>query len=374
MKQKSSFPALFAACGVLVLFAGACAKKQQGPPPARSMAVQAAPAVRLDVPVLIEAFGVTEDRLSVDVAAQVSGTLMKTLIRDGAVVTNGQVLFQIDARDYETRVRQGEGLVAADRANLELSRELLERNQTLKEKQLIAQTDFDVLQTRVKATQAQLEVHEAALAEARLSASRCTITAPMDGICSRRLIDDGNLVAAGQTRLINIRSYDPISVTFSVSEDYLAILRQALARGPVRLEIQPRGETNRYPGVVTFLDNTVSTQTGTIQLRGEAPNPELKLWAGQFSEVRLFAGEVKEAVMVPEGAVQLGKMGPYLFVVTKDGTADLRPVRTGVRHAGLVQVIGGVEPGESVVVLGQLMLFPGAPVMDLSQADKRSAP
>lgn len=375
MNQKIGFAGVLAVCGAAALFTSSCSKKQQGPPPGpHAMSVKTAPAVRQAVPVVIEAFGTTEERMSVDMVPQVSGILLKTFIADGATVTNGQVLFQLDSRDYETRVRQGEGVVAADRANLELSGELVERNKALREKQLIAQADFDVLETKMKAAQAQLGVDEAALAEARLNLARCTITAPLDGICSKRFLHDGNLAAAGMTRLVNIRSYDPITVNFTVSEDYLGILRRAMPEGPVRLEIQPRGETNSYPGVMTFLDNTVSSQSGTILLRGEAPNADLKLWAGQFVAVRILAGQVPDAVMVPEGAVQLGKMGTYLFVVTKANTAELRPVRTGVRHDGLIQIIGGVEPGENVVVLGQLMLFPGAPVADMAQADNRSAP
>jgi multidrug efflux system membrane fusion protein len=358
----------------MVFVTSSCAKKPQGQPPMHAMSVQTAPALQQDVPVIIEAFGTTEDRLSVDVVPQVSGVLLKTFIKDGAVVTNGQILFQIDPRDYESRVRQGEAMVAADRANLELNDELVVRNKGLLDKQLIAQTDYDVLATKMKATRAQLEMDEAGLVQARLNLSRCSITAPLDGICSRRFLDDGNLAAAGMTRLINIRSYDPISLNFTVSEDYLGVLRQAMARGPVRLEIQPRGETNSYPGVLTFLDNTVSMQSGTILLRGEAPNADLKIWAGEFVGVRILAGQVQNAVMVPEGAVQLGKMGSYLFVVTKANTAELRPVKTGIRYGGLIQAVSGVEAGETVVVLGQLMLVPGAPVVDLSKADKRSMP
>lgn len=374
MNRKVSLVCMRVACGAMVLAAGSCLKKKSGPPPAHPMAVQAAPAVKMDVPVTIRAFGTTEPRMSVDLVPQVSGMLITTFIADGAVVTNGQPLFQLDPRDYEARVRQGEALVAADRANLELSRVTLDRNQPLLAKQLIAQENFDTIKTRLAAAQAQLQADEAALDQARLNLSRCRIAAPLAGVCSKRYLDDGNLAAAGQTRLINIRSYDPITVNFTVSEDYLAILRRALAEGPVRLDIQPRGDTNSYPGALSFLDNTVSSQTGAILLRGQAPNPELKLWAGQFVEVRLAAGLIRDAVMVPEGAVQLGKQGPYLFAVSKENTADLRPVKVGVRHENRIQILGGVEPGESVVVLGQLMLAPGAPVIDVSRADGGKTP
>ena len=367
MTQSLRFTGFFAICGALALSGAGCGKPQGGPPQRPPVSVKLAPALKMDAPVIIAAFGNTDDRLSVDIVPQVSGMLLKTFIQDGAVVTNGQPLFQIDPSDYATRVQQVEGMVAADRANLSLTRTTLERNRPLLEKKLLSQEDFDTLKTRSDAIAAQLQTDEATLEQARLNLARCLITAPLAGVCSKRMLDDGNLAAAGVTRLTNIRSYDPINVEFSVSEEHLPMLRRAMAEGPVRMELLPRGDTNRYPGTVEFLDNAVNPLTGTILLRGQAPNPNLKLWAKQFVEVTVFAGLVRDAVMVPEGAVQIGKQGAYLFAVSKDNLAAMRPVQTGVRYNNLVQIVGEVAPGEDVVVLGQLMLYPGAAVMDMSR-------
>ena len=350
----------------LSLSAG-CGKKQ-GPPPQRPPTpVRTAQAVVMDAPLLINAFGNTEDRMSLDVVPQVSGLLVKTFIQDGAVVQAGQSLFEIDPRDYEVRVKQAEGALTADRAALALSRLTLERTRPLLEKKLVSTEDFDVLQNKVDALTAQVQVEEAGLEQARLNLSRCTITAPWAGVCSKRLVDDGNLVTAGMTRLINIRSYDPIFLQFSVSEQYLQQLRAAKAEGVVQLEIRPRGDTNVYTGTLEFVDNAVNPQSGTIMLRGQAPNPDLKLWAEQFVDVRVHAGRVPGAIMVPEGAVQFGKMGTYLFVINAESKAEMRPVQTGVRYNDLIEIVHGVAGGEAVVVLGQLMLYPGAAVMDLAR-------
>jgi len=118
---------------------------------------------------------------------------------------------------------------------------------------------------------------------------------------------------------------------------------------------------------LVFLDNAVNLQTGTILLRGQVPNPDRKLWAQQFIDVRILAGIARDAVMVPESVVQFGKDGPYAFVVTKDNKAELRLVQPGVRYDNLLQIIDGVAPGEKVVVLGQLMLYPGASVAEAAQ-------
>jgi len=363
-----------AALGALVLLvASSCAKK--GAPPAMPpAAVQTTPAVGIDAPVVIDAFGTTADQASVDVVPQVSGTLVEALIADGAIVTNGQALFRIDPRDYTMRVRQAEAALAADRATLALARTTVDRNRSMLQQKLVSQEDFDTMSARADSAAAAVQADEATLDLARLSLERCTVVAPLSGICSRRDVDAGNLVAAGMTRLVNIRSYDPINVDFSVSEQDLPLIREAMRMPPVRIEVRPRGDTNSYAGVLAFMDNAVSSQTGTIALRASVPNADLKLWANQFVAVRVFARVEQGAVMVPEGAVQFGKMGTYLFAVSATNTAEMRLVKTGVRYNDLLQICSGVAVGERIVVLGQLRLFPGAPVMDLAQKAPAAPP
>lgn len=364
MNRYLRLAVMFIAPSALALMLGACSKGRQGPPQLPPTAVQTALAVKMDAPVVLNAFGNTKDQASVDVVPQVSGMLVKTFILDGAIVTNGQPLFLIDPSDYAIRARQAEGLVIADRANLELSRLTLERNRPLLAKNMISAETFDTLRTKLDAATAQLQIDEAALDQARLDLSRCMVTSSVNGVCSKRFLDNGNLAMANQTKLTNVRSYDPLFVELSVSEQYLGVLRREMAAGEVRIEIMPRGDTNSYAGALVFLDNAVDRQTGTILLRALVPNPQLKLWAWQFVEVRILAGIARDAVMVPESAVQFGKDGPYVFVVDKDNKAELRLVKPGVRHADRLQIIEGVGPGEKVVVLGQLMLYPGAAVAE----------
>lgn len=372
MKNYLYFAIVLVSGSLLALTLAACSKAMKGPPQRPPTMVQMAPAVKMDAPILISAFGSTKDQASVDVVPQVSGLLLKTFIEDGAFVTNGQSLFLIDERDYALRVRQAEALAAADRANLELSRLTLERNRPLHAKNMISAESFDTLKAKLEAAEAQLRMDEAALDQARVNLARCTVVSPLDGVCSKRFVDNGNLVIANQTRLTNVRSYDPLYVEFSVSEQYLTVLRRELATGPLPIEVAPRGDTNSYAGSLIFLDNTVNQQTGTILLRGLLPNPQLKLWSGQFVEVRLRAGTARDAVMVPESAVQFGKDGPYLFVVTEENQAALRLVKPGVRYDQQLQIFEGVAPGERVVALGQLMLFPGASVVAAPPAGERA--
>jgi RND family efflux transporter MFP subunit len=372
MNKKISFANTLLACSVLSLGIVACSK-HQAPPVRPPSTVQTLPAARMDVPIVLDTFGMTDEGASVDIVPQVSGTLTRTFITDGAVVTNGQPLFLIDPSDYVMRIQQAEGLVAANRASLELSRITLTRNEPLLQKKLISSEGYDMLTTQRDAAAAQLQMSEAALDQARLNLARCTVTAPLAGICSRRYLDNGNLASAGLTKLTNIRSYDPLFVEFSLPEQHVPLLRRAMAAGDVRIEIRPRGETNTYSGSLEFIDNAVNSQAGTILLRGRVPNADLKLWARQFVTVTVFAGQLSGAVMVPEGAVQFGKRGTHVFTVSRENLAELHPVKTGIRYNNLIQIIEGVAPQDNVVVLGQLMLYPGAPVKEAAPAGTPSA-
>jgi multidrug efflux system membrane fusion protein len=364
MKTKLHGSVIVIAATALALGLCACGKKQAAafqPPPAM---VTMAASVQQDTPVVITAYGAIQERESVDVIPQVSGILLSILVQEGAVVTNGQALFQIDPRDYQVRVEQAESMTAVDRANLDLARSTLQRNQSLLEKRLISPDTFDIIKTKVAALESQLRMDEAGLAQARLNLARCTIAAPISGVCSKRYVDAGNLVSAGMSRLINLRSYDPLRLETSVSEQYLPALRSAMAAGALAVAVTPRGDTNRYGGTLSFMDNAVNPVAGTILLRGEIPNPTLKLWANQFVDVQITVGSIPGAILVPESAVQLGKRGPYLYVVGADQKATMKPVKTGVRHNDWIQITEGVAAGETVVSLGQIKLYPGATAMD----------
>lgn len=352
----------------LLLLTSACGKKQAPPafqPP--PIMVTMKPALMADTPVIISTYGNTQDKESVDIVPQVSGQLISVLFQEGAVVSNGQPLAQIDPRDYQARVLQAEGMIAADKSSLDLARLTLERNKPLLDKKLISQEMYDTIQSKVAALEAQLAIDQAALDLARLNLARCTVVSPIDGICSKRYVDAGNLVAAGTSRLTNIRNNSPLRLECTLSEQYLPQLRTALATGPIPVEITPRGDTNSYPGTLSFIDNAVDPLTGTILLRGEVPNPSRALWARQFADIRIILSSIPKAILVPEGAVQFGKQGPYLYVANTNNISEVRPVKVGIRHNNLLQITEGVAAGESVITSGLMMMHPGATVMDVEK-------
>ncbi len=347
----------------LLLNAG-CEKKGDAPPARPPTPVHMVEATTTTVPTLLPAFGTAVANVQVNITPQVSGKILKALIKDGDTVAADQPLFEIDPSDYANAVHQGEAAVEGDRANLWIAKLNVDRNQPLVAKNLISQNAFDNYKATAEAADARLKADQASLEQAKLNLTRCTVHAPSAGVCSKVMVNPGNLAVANQTILTTLKGLDPIQAEFALSEEYLPALRREVAAGPVTVSVQPRGDDHSYAGRIVFIDNAVNTATGTILVRAEIPNPEHKLWPNQFLAVTVRAGEFKDAVVVPESAIQTGKMGPFAFVVDAKNTAELRPVQLGVRTDGHVHIKAGIKAGEKVVAQGLLMLAPGATVME----------
>jgi len=167
---------------------------------------------------------------------------------------------------------------------------------------------------------------------------------------------------------VNIKSYDPFYIDFTIPERDLPRVRKAMSKGELEVKIRVEGDdSGPYSGELSFLDNAVDDVTGTVSLRATVPNKDKALWAGQFVRIQLVLGITKNATLAPYQAVRLGQQGPYLFVVTRDNKADLRVLTTGERQDDYIVVDEGVKPGEKVVISGQLGLSPGVSVMDVTQ-------
>ena len=205
---------------------------------------------------------------------------------------------------------------------------------------------------------------QASIDLAELNLEYCYVRSPNDGRTGRRLVDPGNYVATGGATLVNIQLQDPVYVDFTISENDLAQLRENMGQGntlavdvitPARPDIVKNGE-------LSFLDNSVSTQSGTALLRATIPNKDRYLWPGQYVNVTLTLQILKGASVVPSQTVQMGGKGTYLFAVKPDNTVEQRIVTQGVRYQDMVVVSQGVKPGETVVVEGQLALGNGRKV------------
>lgn len=334
-------------------------KKQEIPP----RPVQTAIVTQKDVPVYIDSFGNFNSLNDVDIKSQVTGQITEVNFQEGDVVSKGQVLFKIDERSYKANLAKAEASVAADKVNLKLKQDTLERNRKLFEQNLISKQDFEKYQTDVAAQEAQLELDKAEVQFQKINLEYCTIVSPIDGITGKRQVDPGNIVPANTGPvLVNIKSIDPLYVDFTIIEEDLNRARASMEKAKLTVEVSVGGE--KCSGDLEFLDNAVDNQTGTVSLRAVVSNKDRKLWPGQFVRVKLILGIEKEAMLVPYSAVQLGQKGHYLFAVTNDNKADLRQVETGSRQEDDIVIKKGVQVGENVVTVGQMGLSPGVPVAE----------
>jgi multidrug efflux system membrane fusion protein len=175
-------------------------------------------------------------------------------------------------------------------------------------------------------------------------------------------VDLGNVVTANTSTLLTIERMDPIYADFTVTESDLSQVQREATRRALKVEVRLPDAPKPEVGSLTFLDNSVQSSSGTVLLRATVPNPERHLWPGQFVNVRLILSTVPKAVLVPSAAPQDSAKGPFVYVVKADSTAELRPVKLGQRQGDSVVVEQGLQPGEKVVLNGQLGVMPGAKV------------
>jgi multidrug efflux system membrane fusion protein len=347
----------------VVLSAGllltACAKKDP-PSFARPPApVTVATAVAQDVPFYLDEVGHTVAREVVSVQPQVSGTITEIHFTDGADLKKGDPLFTIDPRPFQAQLNAAEANLAQSKAALDFARIEFGRVKDLVESRAIARQDYDTRKNAVDVGEAQVAQNEAAVESAKLNLEYTAIRSPIDGRAGHRLVDTGNVVTANTTTLLTIERMDPIYADFTSTESDLSQVQQSSAKHPLRVEVRLPDDTKPAVGELTFLDNSVQSSSGTVMLRATVPNPTRHLWPGQFVNVRLVLATLPKAVLVPAAATQDSANGPFVYVLKADDTAELRPVKLGQRQGELVVVEQGVQPGERVVMNGQLGVIPG---------------
>jgi membrane fusion protein, multidrug efflux system len=367
-------PAAQAACvGALLanlLVLGGCASK-----PAKSEAIQmefrvpvrVAKAIAKSVPVQVEVIGNVEAYSNVSVRTQMAGEIERAYFTQGQDVSKGQLLFTLDRRPFQATLDQLEANLARDQAQLANARAQAERNEKLFQAGIISKDQYDTFRTTAQAQEATVRADQAAIENAKINLSYCSIYSPLDGRTGSYQVYPGNIAKVNDTVLVVINQVHPIFVTFAVPEQYLAEVKKYEARGPLAVEARiPNDPGPPSSGRLTFIDNAVDSATGTIRMRGTFTNPDNRLWPGQFVNVVMRLTVQPNATVVPTQSVQTGPVGKYLFVVEPDAKGDLkgnlRPVVVGATVGGETVIEKGVASGETVVTDGQLLLAPGSKV------------
>jgi len=315
------------------------------------------------IPVEVRVIGNVEAYSTVTVKAQIDGEVNRVYFQEGQDVKAGDLLFTIDSRPFEARLKQAEATQARDAVQTRNAQAQADRYAKLFQAGIASKDQFDQFQTNADALEAAVRADKAALDNAKLDLGYCTVRSPIDGRTGSLMVHPGNIVKGNDTSLVVINQVTPAYVDFSVPEQYLAEVKRYRARGNLRVRaIIPQDEQRPADGVLSFVNNSVDATTGTILLKGTFANPDRRLWPGQFVNVVLTLTSRPNAVVVPSQAVQTGQAGHYVFLVKPDFTVSMVPVVAGGTFGGVTVIEKGLEPGGKVVTDGQLMLFPGAKV------------
>ena len=345
------------------------------PPPERkaappTRAVSTAVVTRQNVPVYLEGLGTVQAFYTVKVTAQVNGQLTDVAFHEGEQVRRGQLLAQIDPRPYQASLDGARAALAKDDAQLAGARKDLARYTFLQPKKLASQQQVDTQKAAVGALEAQIEADRAAIESAATELSYTRITAPIDGRTGMRQMDPGNIVHSTDTGgIVVLTQLQPISAVFTLPENALGAVADAMSRGPVQVVALTQGQ-QLDRGTVKLIDNQIDPTTGTIRLKATFPNPKLKLWPGQFVNLRLLVRTDRNALTIPAAALQRGPDGMFVYIVRPDSTVAQQPVTVTGNSETVAVVTQGLEQGQQVVTSNAFRLQPGTAVRVMDSAAK----
>ena len=308
----------------------------------------------------------------VELRAQVGGTLSQILFKDGEIAHKGDLLFVIDTRPYEIKLRQATSTLQSAKARLELSNVELWRAQQLKKTSFGTAEAVDQRQAEQDAAAASVGSAAQAVLDAQLDLEFCHVTAPFTGRMSNHLVSVGNLVSGSRagssptTLLTTIVSLDPIYIDFDMSENDFITYQSELgnhASGGGQVALHLGGEKRIYRGTLDFIDNAVNRSSGTIHARATVANQDLSLVPGEFAEIELTAGMPTTALLIPSSAVVLDQSDHLVMTVASDGTVVPKQVQLGGRFGGLQIIRDGLAPTDEVIIDGLMHAQPGTRVV-----------
>lgn len=368
--RRRQYPA-FGGLAVLALALGfltSCSDDgaESKPAPAGESAavpVMVGKAVEKTVPIQVRVIGNGDAYTTVNVKAQVDGLLQRAYFREGDDVREGQLLFTVEPQPFQAALDQAQANLARDQAQLQNARDQFDRNSALFNQGIISKDQYETFRTNVAALEGTVRADQAMVENAKIQLGYCTIRSPISGRTGSLSIQVGNLVKNNDAALLTINQISPIYVDFAVPEQYLDEIKQRAAAHSLRVDaIVAQDSQHPEQGVLSFINNTVDSSTGTVLVKGTFQNTARRLWPGEFVTVVLTLGSLPNAVVVPTPAVQTSLNGKYVFVVKSDKTVELRAVTPGFVSGGDTVIDKGVAAGETVVTDGQLRLVPGAKV------------
>jgi multidrug efflux system membrane fusion protein len=353
-----------AAIGLVLLGRSGHGTPNTGPAAqAAAMSVPVASVVRQTVPVYLDYIGTTEAIRTVTLQAQVTGYLASRGSPDGADVKQGDLLYQIDPRDYQAGLSQVKAQAQHDAAAYDYSRASQHRNSVLSKDGWVATDTLDQTTSNFHQSEATLAADAAAIQTAEIKLGYTEIRAPFAGRLGKSLVHEGALINAAGTQFNTLVELDPIYVTFNPSQTELAAIVKSRSKGLVAADVQTSDEAQeRYSGMLSFLDNVVDRSTGTITARATISNPDHTLLPGEFVHVRVHIADQPDALLVPQVALGSSQLGRFVYVIGKDGKAEQRIVSSGASYGSLVVIDKGVREGDRIIVGNLQKIAVGVPV------------
>jgi len=356
------------------LAAAGCARAPAQAPPLLPSRVTVSYPLEQNVTDFVEFTGQTAAVKSVEVRARVWGYLESVHFTEGAMVKEGDLLFQIDPRPYKALVDQANGKIAQDQAQLKHNAATYRRYEKLRKQGAATDEDIDRSLADRDGIQATLQADTADLEAKQLDLNYTTIRSPITGRVSRYEVTEGNVVQSGQnggTLLTTIVSIDPMYVYFDIDERTLLQVRRLVQRQKIK-NVQESAfpmvvglaDEDNFPhaGIVNFLDNKVDPGTGTLRVRGVFPNHEGLLSPGLFVRCHLPLGDPHRCILVAEQALSSDQGQKFVYIVNEANEVSYRPVQAGRLYDGLRVIEGGLSKGEKVIVTGLQRVRPGVKV------------
>jgi membrane fusion protein, multidrug efflux system len=368
---------------VLIALAAGLDHSVGAPPQAPTPAVTVAEATLGPITPSASYVGRVQAVNTVNLVARVSGFLQQLHFREGQRVKTGDLLFTIEQDTYQAAVDQSQANVDRAKATERNADLQLQRSQQLARTNTVPQSTVDQDLANQQSARADVEAAQAALRQAQINLGYTEIRAPIDGRIGMALITIGNFVSPTSGTLATIVSQDPMYVLFPVSAQVVLDYKQRMARNKrsssdVVVHIRlPNGQDYPHAGLVNFLDIQVNQGTDTVIVRAEFPNPEGWLIAGQIVDVTVEAGEPKQALLIPQAALQLDQSGSYVLVVGSDNKVEQQRVKLGAVEGSHIVVEQGLKQGERVIVQGIQKVRPGmvvAPAQEVPAAEATTTP
>jgi len=328
-----------------------------GPP---SIPVSVAKVEKADFPLFLTGLGTVQGFNTVQVRTRVDGHIDKVAFTEGQLVKPGDLLVEIDPRPYQATLDQAVAKKAQDEANLANTN--LDLQRYIKLGQFATRQQTDTQRSMVAQLTAQIAADQAAIDNARTQLDYTQVKTPIGGVAGLRQVDIGNIVnASGSTPVVTVAQIEPIAVIFTAPEDELPEINKAQSVAPLKvLALTTDGSRTLAEGKLFVINNQVDTTSGTVRLKAVFENKDHALWPGQSVSTRLLVRTIKDAVVVPDVAVQRSTDGLYAYTVDAANKAELHLIKVAYSIDGRSVISEGLDPGQTVITGGQFKVQRGS--------------